>query len=275
MARAPAKASISALTARTRVAVLAGKDGFLRSEFTAQLARTLEAEHGEVDRLRFDGATTPLADVLDECRSFGLMQQHKLVVVDEADQLVKDANRPLLERYCESPPDGATLLLRCERWFKGKLDKLIEDPERGAGAIVPCDAPTEAQAEAWALRRAKARHGAEIERDAAGALVARVGADLGRIDTELAKLAASAGGGAITKAMVVEQVGATREDEVWGIQAMLLGAPPEATLLHLRDLIRVSRQPTVLIGYALCDIAAKLHAARVMLDAGRQPRDIA
>lgn len=250
-----------------RIVVLHGKDAFLRAEYTASLRRALEEARGAVDTLRYEGAAE-VADVLDECRSFGLMQQHKLVVVDDADQFVKDSARPLLERYAEHPAEDATLVLRAERWNKGKLDKLIE----AVGVIRKCDAPTEGQAAAWAQHRAQVRHGAEIGQDAARALVARVGADLGRIDAELAKLAAAAGkNGKITPELVGEFVGVSREEEVWGMQAALLGATPEAALGHLRELIEVSRQPTVLISYALCDLARKLHLATVGLRAGENP----
>jgi len=273
MARKPAKQV--EITPGARIVVYAGKDAFLRAEHTASLRELLEKAHGEVDVIRFDGSATEAADVLDECRSFGLMQQHKLVVVDEADQFVKESTRQLVERYAEAPCEGATLALRCEKWHKGKLDKLIEDPGKGAGAIVRCDAPTEVQAAAWAIKRSKKRHDAELGREAAQQLVSRLGADLGRIDAELGKLSAASGGEEITKALVVEFVGISREEEVWGIQAELLRAGPERVLMHLRELIDVSRQPTVLISYAFIDLARKLHAACAGLEAGQAPDQIA
>ena len=52
----------------------------LRLHFEA-LRGALEAEHGEVDTIQFDGQKASLADVLDELRSLALLQRHKLVVV--------------------------------------------------------------------------------------------------------------------------------------------------------------------------------------------------
>ena len=46
--------------------------------------------------------------------------------VDNADQFVKEANRPLVERYAEHPTENATLVLRSDKWNKGKLDAMIE-----------------------------------------------------------------------------------------------------------------------------------------------------
>jgi len=246
-----------------RLVLLHGKDGFLRSEHTSALRETLCEALGDVDVLHFDGATAVVADVLDECRSFGLMQQHKLVVVDEADQFVKEDARPLIERYADAPADGATLVLRAGKWHKGKLDKFIE----AHGIVIKCDAPTAAQSIAWTIKRCSKRHAATIDHDAAVMLVDRVGANLGKIDSELGKLASAAGRSPcgdpvpIGTALVREFVGLSREEEVWGIQAELLLGDAERSLKHLREMLDVSRHPPELVNWACVDLARKLSAA--------------
>jgi DNA polymerase III delta subunit len=184
------KAANAALDASTRICVLHGPDDYLRSLRTDELKDKLVEAHGEVDVLRYDGATASVADVLDECRSMGLMQQQKLVIVDEADQFVKEDARPLVERYAEAPAEQATLVLRSTRWNKGKLDKLIEK----AGAIIKCDALTVPKAIGWAIKRAQKRHDLAFDERAAELLVIRVGTLLGRLDAELQKLASAAKG---------------------------------------------------------------------------------
>ena len=272
---ANAKAGPKSVPTEARIAVLKGPDGFLRAQHTADLRARLAEAHGEVDLLHFDGTTSNPAEVLDECRSFGLMQQHKLVVVDQADELVKGDSRPLFERYCDAPCESATLLLRAATWRPSNLDKAINDPARGAGVIVACEPPTPAQAINWAGARCKKRHAASITKPAATLLVERIGADLGRLDAELGKLAAAAGGEEITPDLVAEFVGMSREEEVWGIQAHLLSGSPEAILSHLRDLIEVSRQPTELLGFAFCDLARKLHTATAAIAHGANPASVA
>ena len=78
MARKPAS-SAAPLDADARVVVLHGKDAHQRSEHTAALRKALEARDPDLDVLTFDGQSAKAADVLDECRSFGLMARHKLV----------------------------------------------------------------------------------------------------------------------------------------------------------------------------------------------------
>jgi DNA polymerase-3 subunit delta len=259
------------LTAACRIVILHGKEAFLRAQKTGDLRELLHTEHGGVDLLTFDGTQCTAADVLDECRSFGLIAQHKLVVVDQAEDLVKEDSRPLFERYAESPCEGATLVLRASTWRAGKLDKLVEK----VGAIIACESPDDAEARRWVVEQAKNVHKAPIDKDAANILVIRVGPDLGKLDNELGKLAAAAGdSGKIGAALVEQFVGASREEEVWNIQSTLLAAGPEEALEHLRYVLDVSRQPAVLALFALTDLARKIHGASRALRGGAKPGDI-
>ncbi|MBX3388377.1 MAG: DNA polymerase III subunit delta [Phycisphaeraceae bacterium] len=251
-----------------RVVLLIGADAFIAGEHTQALKEKLITEHGEVDILSFDGQNANLADVLDECRSFGLMQQHKMVVVDNADQFVKEEKRSLVERYTQEPSEGATLVLRATKWHKGKLDEMIA----AVGTIVQCDEVEEATAVNWAIKRAEKRHAAKLDLKAAQALVERVGCELGRIDCELGKLAvAGSKPGVISVELVSQFVGKSREEEVWGIQSTLVSGDSQQAVAHVRDLIQVSRQPTIMIFWAMTDLARKLHGAARGIRAGVNP----
>lgn len=254
-----------------RVVLLAGANTFLAHEHTAVLKAKLEAAHGALDVLHFDGASSRLADVLDECRSFGLMQQHKMVVVDNAEALCKEDNRPLVERYAEQPTQGATLVLRASKWYKGKLDEKIS----AVGLIVECGEVSEGTAVKWAMARAGKRHGATLPEDAAMALIERCGSDLGQIDSELGKLAAmalgeAAEGGAptITRAIVAELVGRSREESAWEWQSLLLAGATEASIDRQRYLLNVQREAPQLLWWACIDLSRKLHAAAAAMKAG-------
>lgn len=254
--RAATDSPAKPLSAEVRVALFTGKDSFLRALYTQELRDIMARAHGEVDQLNFDGESCSAADVLDECRSFGLIAAHKLVVVDNAADLVKDTVRPLFENYCKSPSEGTTLVLRGETWRPGNLDKMIAQ----VGVMKDCAALSDDRAAAWAQTRCGKRHQAKLEAAAAAALVDRVGPDLARLDTELAKLAVAVGvDGVITTQLVNEFVGLAREEEVWGIQRTLLSGEPEQSLAHVRYVIEVARQPAVKVLWAITDLARKLH----------------
>ncbi len=273
------------LDASTRIALLTGPELYLHIEHTDRLREALRAAHGEIGIFQFDGATTPVAVVLDECRTFGLMQGHKLVIVDNADQFVKSAGddddgsrasrRTLVERYAESPCEGATLVLRSEKWHKGNLDKMIEQ----VGAVIRCDRFKAPEAVAWAIERCPRRHGAALEPAAAAMLVERTGPDLAKIESELGRLALSVAGpkgkpGSISTAVVRELVGVSREEEVWVIQSALLAGDGATALRAVREALDVSRHHPVLVSWACVDLARKLHGASRGLAAGARPFEL-
>ncbi len=260
-------------SASPRMAIITGPESFMRTQETQRLRDHLIKQHGEVETFVFDGATAQAAEVLDECRSFGLMATHKLVIVDNAADLVKEHTRPLFEKYAEQPVDCATLVLRGEKWFPGKLDKLVEK----IGAVITCKELASADAKAWLIRHAKSHHKVALDETVADALVQRVGSSLGKLDMEVGKLAAAAGvneagePNPITRQLVAQFVGVSREEEAWNIQKTLLTANPDAALQHLRHILDVSRQPTPVVMYAMLDLARKLHGVTAGLKAGANP----
>jgi DNA polymerase III subunit delta len=281
--------STNPLSANTRVAVIVGKEPFLQAEYTNQLRDGLAKQHGAdgIDTIRFDGQSAQLADVLDECRTFGLMQQHKLVVVDQAELLIKEENRERIERYVQAPADNATLLLRADRWYPGKLDKLIDAMPNAAGTMIKFEEISHATAVTWAIRRCEKRHSATLDRQAAEMLVARIGPELGRIDTELAKLSLAASDDpkskiqdpksppTITAPLVSDMVALTHEEEAWVIQETLLSGDPVASIGHMRQILDTSRRDAhVPLSWACLDLARKLHGASRALREGQNPWQI-
>jgi DNA polymerase III delta subunit len=296
----PKGSGASRLGPATRVLILSGPERFLQEQYLRELRSGLASVHGDdgIDTVRFDGAQGPriLADVLDECRSFGLMQQYKIVLVENAEVLVKAGDddapattkpssgrarrghvpasaRELLESYCADPSSNATLVLRAGVWRPGNLDKAVEQ----VGAIIKCEAPTDLAAISWAIGRASARHHTSIDQEAARRLVGAIGPDLGRIDSELAKLALAAGGQGepITLDLVESLTRLTREQEFWAIQDALLAGAPARSLAQLRELIDVSRHDPVPITYTYLETARKIHAAARGLAEGRPRASIA
>lgn len=256
-----------------RIIVLAGKDTFQIASRTQEIIDTLEDKFGEIERFSYDGETAALADVLDELRSYGLIQRHKLVILDKAEEFLAadDRRRPAMEAYAAAPVEDATLLMRAETWRAGKLDKAIAQ----VGAIFKVEPIDEVRAVGWCVKRCEKRHEATMSREAAERLVTLIGADLGRLDMEIAKLASFVGGGGnITPREVAQLVGLSREDEVWSIQSPIAAGDRKATITMLHDMMTLSRQPEgtrTLISWAVCDLLRKIHAAAHLLRQGVQP----
>jgi DNA polymerase III delta subunit len=265
-----APAMAEPLNASMRFVILHGKDSFLIVERIRRFQAALTAKFGEVSRFDFDGGGAQAVDVIDELRTFGLLATHKFVIVDKADQfLAKEETRRTLERYAESPMEEATLLLRSESWRPGNLDKLVAK----IGAVLKCDPPDVGDAKAWCMARAGKAYGFEVDADAADALVERVGNDLARLDSELAKygsyLASEPDGSKrLTKPIVALLTGQTREEAAWEVQESLLAGKPAAAVRKVRELIEVSQAPEQLVLWSMVDLARKLHDAARMLSEG-------
>jgi DNA polymerase III subunit delta len=269
VAKRSSRPSPAALTADVRLALVHGEDRFLQQLYIDALADALTKAHGEIETVKVDGATQDAAAALDEARSFGLMTSHRLVVVDNAaDLLGRDGVRPMFERYAEAPSDAATLVLRSDTWRPGKLDKIVAAASHALN--IKCDAMSDAEARAWSIKRAQKRYGVGFDTHAATQLVELAGADLGRLDAEIAKLAASVGeGGTITRDVVSRMIGLSREEKAWTLQDPILRGDAEAALTKLHELLTVSREPPILLRRALIDLAKKLHAvARAAADGG-------
>ena len=248
-----------------RILVLRGKERFLRSAYTDRLIEAIRKAGETVDIHRFDGTQDEPGEVLDECRSFGLMGGHKVVILDEADAMISKENRPAFERYAASPTQGCTLVLRCDSWRRGNLDERIGE----VGGFIDCETPDPPRAAGWVRTRVTRLLAGEIDDDAAAALVERVGCELDRLAAEADKLASAAGkGGRITVETVSAVVGKTREEEVWDIQRRLLMCDTEGSIAYVRELVTTSRQPAILVRWAIVDLVRKLHALALANAAG-------
>lgn len=214
------------------VYALVGDDSFLQLQEMGKIIRALGTD---IQRSDFDGESAQLADVLDELRSYSMFGGGgKLVVVRNADAFLTKF-REQLENYVAEPADTGTLILRLSSLpANQRIYKLIQK----TGEVIKCEPPGEAGLVKWAVEHAKNAHQVTLAPDAAKQLAELIGADLGRLDTEIAKLAISAESGKIALDLVNANVAFTREREMWDLtNAMAAGNTTEA-LRRWRQLIQ-------------------------------------
>lgn len=247
------------------------------SRYTEDLKNALGKEHGDIEKIFIDGASSDLATVLDELRTFDLLTRHKLVIVDEADVFLASKGtggvnpRKAIERYAESTVDSATLLLRATTWRPGNLDKAVAK----IGLVFKLETLSESDTVRWCMGRCLKEYACSIENDAAQLLVHRIGLSLTRLDSELGKLASMvAPKEIISKEHVGEMVGLSKEERAWEIQSVLLTANSSASLMKLGELLDVSKQPRELLMWAVVDLTRRLSAASSMFLAGKNQSDI-
>jgi DNA polymerase III subunit delta len=211
------------------VYALVGTDSLLQQLALEEVLRGLP---GDMQRTDVDGETAQLADVLDELRSFAMFGGGKLVTVRNADELVSRF-REQLEDYVAKPSDSATLVMRFsslpsnQRIYKA-IDKV--------GQIISCNPPKNVAG--WIVSRAASSHKLAITPDAAELLADLIGAVLGRIDNELAKLALAAPSGKITAEEIGQSVAFQRQREMWDLTNALAAGDAAQALARWRQLIQ-------------------------------------
>ncbi len=259
------------MNAKVRVCVIFGSEEMLKYEHLEALRNVMRQTHGDFDTVYFDGESATLADVLDEVRTFSLLQSFKFVVVDEADKFVKrEGHREALHRYAQNPVDQAVLVLRSSLWNKGKLDDAIQN----VGFIARCDPLSVGEVKIWLVRRAKSVHQCVLSSDLAGVMIERLGINLMRLDSELAKLALGCDKGAsITQAMIEELTGRSSEEKAFAIGQVILQAmlgqtqghkPGRMMLETLHELVDLARNDEVPIQFAVTDLMRKICFASIM-----------
>ncbi|HZZ43763.1 MAG TPA: DNA polymerase III subunit delta [Tepidisphaeraceae bacterium] len=214
------------------VYALVGPDPFLQMQELGKLTQSLPADAAKID---VEGDRAELSEVLDELRSFAMFGNGKMVVVRDADDFVSKY-REQLEKYVAAPSDSATLVLRLSSLPAGqRIHKLIAK----VGQVIKCDPPSVAQLPMWITNRAKSEYKAAIAPDAARLLADLIGDELGRLDTELAKLSLQIEPG---KAISLEQIRGSvafqREQEMRVLTSALAAGQTAEALRRWRQLLQ-------------------------------------
>ena len=212
------------------VYALVGADPFVQLQ---KLHEVLAALPSDAQRIDLDGERAELADVLDELRSFAMFGSGKVVVLRSADAFLTRF-RAQVEDYVASPSDSGTLILRLESLPSNqRIYKAIAK----VGQIESCAPPKDLAR--WVIAHAKTAHKATIAPDAASMLVDLVGEDLGRLDTELAKLALASPDGRIDAEAVSGGVAFHRERQMWDMTNELACGRTAEALKKWRQLVQL------------------------------------
>ena len=254
------------------VYAVVGHDRFLRNDALTSILPMLADEMDKLGPARFDGPQAQLAEVLDEVRTLSLLGSRRVAIVDDADPFIT-ANRAPLERYCSAPSDSGSLILLCNTLPKNtRLYRTISS----GGAVIHCDPPKGGAVVGWIVNRARTTYGKQLSEPAARALHDHLGDVLGRLDAELAKLAAYVGvRSEITPADIDAVTGHHREEKVFAVTDAMSSQDTGAALGHWEQVLATDRAAP---GRAIAGLAwgvRRLLEARRDWEAGVDIRDLA
>ena len=110
---------MSAKAALKPICVVFGKNAYGRRQAVDRvIKRELAGGDPALNLSRVDGDNAELAEVLDDVRTFSMLGDRRVVVVDEADSFISK-HRAALERFVSAPAESGCLILICNA-FDGR-----------------------------------------------------------------------------------------------------------------------------------------------------------
>lgn len=254
------------------VYVLFGEETFLiRLALKAIRGTVLENDDGLAEHV-FDGRQATLHAVLDELSTRALFGgSQRLVIVEQADDFVSE-HRAKLEHYTEHPRSSGVLALVITSFPSNtKLYKLTDKH----GLAIDCRAPAAKGLPAWLIKWAKQQYGKTLEREAAELMVDLVGAELGLLDQELAKVAAWAGEQKeLAASAIAELVGGWRTKTTWEMIDLAIEGQAAEALKQLDRLIDNGETPVGLLAQISFTLRRFGGAARLIVQADADGKKI-
>lgn len=197
------------------VVAMAGNEHHLKSEAIRKLADAVLGEEDEgLGLARINGKDADLATVIDEVSMVSMWGDLRVVVVDNADDFVKN-NRAGLEKALEKPPKKNVLILDVTAWAKNtRLAKLIAK----IGTTLECSELSGAALERWLVDSCRDEFDKKIEKSAAALMIELAGNELGLLSQELAKVVSYVGDQPTIKADDVRKlVGGWKAETTWAM----------------------------------------------------------
>lgn len=245
------------------VYLFVGQELFLRR---TNLHRLIDTTLGDADPAlavaEFDGAIATPAQVLDELRTLPFLAARRIVIVHDADKFITD-NRATLERYAETPCATGVLILLADR-SQGNTN--LQKAVAAAGGVVACDKLNTSELGGWIRDRAKDAYGKTIDYQTASLLADLVGDDLGRLDSELDKLATFLGEGrkTISADDVDELVANQRLHDAFELTGAIAAKDAREALVRWNDMInKDSSAPYTAVGLIAWQVRRFLQARQL------------
>lgn len=167
---------------------LYGDDGFRKEETArALVGRHLEPGTQDFNYDRLRGSEVSVEDLASIIATPPMMAEWRVVLLRETQALAGNSKaRDALLDAVKNPPPGLALILLADV-PKGSSAKFYRDLKKHARSVEFPEV-TAHDAPGWIIERARTRHGREFSIEAARALAAGVGTDLGVLAQEIDKL---------------------------------------------------------------------------------------
>lgn len=242
--------------------VLYGEEDFLKRQVLQAIRNlVLEEEEDEQAFSTYPGDKADFAEVVDELSTVPFFTSRRLVVVENADPFVT-RHRAALEKRIGNLPATGTLVLEVKSWpANTRLAKMV-DPARS----ISCKGPPPYKLPQWCADWSLARYEKKLPPAAAALLVDLVGAEMGLLDQEIAKLAVFVGAKETIATEDVDRlVGRNRAESTWKIFDALGAGQAEQALTLLDRLLEQGEDPMRMLGAFAFQLRKLAAAGRLAL----------
>jgi DNA polymerase-3 subunit delta len=242
-------------------------DDVLKAAHVLDRLTACVAQMGPIDfnLSKFSSNSLDINEVVTDCNTVPFGGDKRLVILEDADKLVKDDTDILLD-YLKNPAEMCVLAIRAKSIPKNsRIYKAVV--KLGKEAVIECKIDGKSMPGIVAgLARDK---GINLDGAAAARLASFIGLDTVLAESEIEKLAVRYGTGArITTAIIEENVNKINEPKPWDLTDAIASRDISRALCLLDDMPSVS--PYALI--AMCTNRIRdLIAARDVLDHGGSP----
>jgi DNA polymerase III subunit delta len=238
------------------VCVLFGNQRFLKLQVLKSIQQTnRDDDNDNFSTTRFDEKVEwPI--LMDELKSQSLFSNgDKCVILDNADDFVKK-QREKLEDVAQDKGVVGTLVLVVDSWLAStRLYKIVDKQ----GLQIDCSLPQVKRGKSssvdsgklnqWLIDFAQSVHQVSLSLPAVKLLCDFTDSDLGRIDSELAKLSLYVKPGeSITEVHVKQHVGGWRTQTMWEASDAVAGGRTKEALVLLDRLLKSGEHPLALFG---------------------------
>lgn len=229
----------------------ASADEYLLATHAFRLTQYLQEQWEDSEITRIAGEDFTLEEAVLAAGTISFFATKRIIRIDRL-QPASLSDKDMAE-FCELLHDTENAIFIITLWCKNQKDrktkkvKKLEEAVKLTGCWQDLSAPGGGDLKAMAKSMAKSL-GAVLDDAAAQELTERTGGDLYLLSNEIAKLAAGAGYGTITKDTVAVLAARTVEADVFKmIDAVTAGKPAEAFAI-LDRLLYLRSEPVVIVG---------------------------
>ena len=255
------------------VYVIAGKEEFLVSgEYERLIDALLEPEERALGLFAVDSSTVTISQVFDELRTLPFLCKKRVVVIKGADEFISE-NRQLFEKYFDNPSPTGVLILTVATWSsQTKLAKKLPI----IGKLINV-----AELKSWEIPQrlsqyANEAHGKNLNKEAAALLVEYGGEEIGRLYSEVDKLALFAEGAkSITSQDVERLAGHNRLFNSFEVIDAITEQKVSEAIERLRGMLSEDKSAEYTVVGAFSYHFRRMFNAKVMLERGSSRQSVA